>query len=89
VFGITVAAFFATEMGDKTQVATIVLAATYPSLPAVVLGTTLGMLVANVPVVLVGNAAAGRIPLKAIRIAAAAVFVALGVYTLVAVDFGP
>jgi Ca2+/H+ antiporter, TMEM165/GDT1 family len=87
VFGITVAAFFATEMGDKTQVATIVLAATYPSLPAVVLGTTLGMLIANVPVVLVGNAAAGRIPLKAIRIAAAAVFAALGIYTLVAVDF--
>ena len=59
VFGVTVIAFFLAEMGDKTQVATIVLAAKYPSLPAVVLGTTLGMLLADVPVVLIGKGIAG------------------------------
>jgi putative Ca2+/H+ antiporter (TMEM165/GDT1 family) len=63
------------------------LAARYPSLPAVVLGTTLGMLIANIPVVLLGNAAATKIPLKAVRIAAAILFVALGICALVAVDF--
>ena len=84
VFGVTVVAFFLAEMGDKTQVATVVLAARFPSLVAVVLGTTLGMLVANVPVVLVGKAASARIPFKAIRIAAALLFAALGVYALAA-----
>ena len=86
VFGITVAAFFAAEMGDKTQVATIVLAAKFPSLVAVVLGTTLGMLLANIPVVLLGNATSAKIPFKAVRIAAAALFAALGVYALVAFE---
>jgi len=86
VFGITVAAFFAAEMGDKTQVATIVLAAKYASLAAVVLGTTLGMLVANVPVVLLANATSAKIPFKAVRIAAALLFAALGVYALVAFE---
>jgi len=84
VFGITTIAFFLTEMGDKTQVATVVLAARYPSLVAVVLGTTLGMLIANVPVVLVGKAASARIPFRAVRIAAAILFAGLGVYALVA-----
>jgi putative Ca2+/H+ antiporter (TMEM165/GDT1 family) len=84
VFGVTVVAFFLAEMGDKTQVATVVLAARYPSLAAVVLGTTLGMLLANVPVVLAGKAASSRIPFKAVRIAAAVLFAALGVYALVA-----
>jgi Ca2+/H+ antiporter, TMEM165/GDT1 family len=84
VFGVTVVAFFLAEMGDKTQVATIVLAAKYPSLVQVVLGTTVGMLLANVPVVLVGKAASQRIPFKAVRIAAAALFAALGVYALFA-----
>jgi len=84
VFGVTVVAFFLAEMGDKTQVATVVLAATYPSLAAVVLGTTLGMLIANVPVVLVGKAASAKIPFRAVRIAAALLFAALGVYALVA-----
>jgi putative Ca2+/H+ antiporter (TMEM165/GDT1 family) len=84
VFGVTVVAFFLAEMGDKTQVATVVLAARFPSLVAVVLGTTLGMLLANVPVVLVGNAASAKIPFKAVRIAAALLFAALGVYALVA-----
>jgi putative Ca2+/H+ antiporter (TMEM165/GDT1 family) len=89
VFGITVAAFFAAEMGDKTQVATIVLAAKYASLVAVVLGTTLGMLVANVPVVLLANATSAKIPFKAVRIAAALLFAALGVYALVAFELPP
>jgi putative Ca2+/H+ antiporter (TMEM165/GDT1 family) len=86
VFGVTLVAFFLTEMGDKTQVATVVLAAKFDSLLAVILGTTLGMLVANVPVVLAGKAASTRIPFKAIRIAAALLFAALGVYALVASD---
>ena len=85
IFGVTVGAFFIAEMGDKTQVATVVLAARFPSLVAVVLGTTLGMLLANVPVVLIGKSAATKIPFKAVRIAAALLFVALGLYAL----FGP
>ena len=84
VFGVTVVAFFLAEMGDKTQVATVVLAAQFPSLVAVVLGTTLGMLLANVPVVLIGKAASAKIPFKAVRIAAALLFAALGVYALIA-----
>ena len=85
IFGVTAAAFFLAEMGDKTQIATAVLAARYPSLAAVVAGTTLGMLVADVPVVLIGNASAAKIPIKAIRIVAALMFAALGIYTLLAV----
>jgi len=84
VFGVTVVAFFLAEIGDKTQVATIVLAARFDALLAVVLGTTLGMLLANVPVVLIGKAAATKIPFRAVRIAAAFIFAALGVYALVA-----
>jgi len=86
VFGVTVVAFFLAEMGDKTQVATVVLAAKYPSLLQVVLGTTLGMLLANVPVVLIGKAASKRIPFKAVRIAAAILFAGLGLYALLATD---
>jgi Ca2+/H+ antiporter, TMEM165/GDT1 family len=86
IFGVTVVAFFTAEMGDKTQVATVVLAAKFESLAAVVLGTTLGMLIANVPVVLLGKAASAKIPFKAIRIAAAVLFAALGVYALWADD---
>jgi putative Ca2+/H+ antiporter (TMEM165/GDT1 family) len=88
VFGVTVVAFFLAEMGDKTQVATIVLAAKFPSLAAVVLGTTFGMLLANVPVVVLGKIASARIPFKAIRIAAALLFAGLGVYALAATDVG-
>jgi putative Ca2+/H+ antiporter (TMEM165/GDT1 family) len=84
VFGVTVVAFFLAEIGDKTQVATIVLAARFDALLAVVLGTTIGMLLANVPVVLIGRAAATKIPFKAVRIAAALIFAALGVYALLA-----
>jgi putative Ca2+/H+ antiporter (TMEM165/GDT1 family) len=84
VFGVTVVAFFLTEMGDKTQVATVVLAAKFASLLAVVLGTTLGMLLANIPVVLIGKVASTKIPFKAVRVVAALLFAALGVYALVA-----
>lgn len=81
-FVTTVIAFFIAEMGDKTQFATIALAARFDALAAVVLGTTLGMLAANVPAVMVGEALAKRLPLKAIRIAAALVFIATGVITM-------
>lgn len=84
VFAVTTIAFFLAEMGDKTQIATAVLAARFESLPAVVVGTTLGMLIADVPVVFAGQLAADRIPFKAVRIAAAALFAALGVWVLFA-----
>lgn len=82
VFLLTVSAFFITEMGDKTQLATVALAAQYHALAAVVAGTTLGMLLANVPVVCIAKRAAPRLPMKAIRIGAAALFVALGAAVL-------
>ena len=84
VFGMTVVAFFLAEMGDKTQIATVVLAAQFHSLLAVVLGTTCGMLLADVPVVLIGKAASTKIPFKAVRIVAALLFAGLGVYALLA-----
>ncbi|GAB3474830.1 TMEM165/GDT1 family protein [Azotobacter salinestris] len=77
----TLIAFFLAEMGDKTQIATVMLAAQYPHFVLVVIGTTLGMLIANVPVVLAGNFAADRLPLTLIRRIAAAGFAALAVYT--------
>lgn len=83
VFGVTVVAFFLAEIGDKTQVATMVLAARFDALAAVILGTTCGMLIADVPVVLIGNTAATRIPFKAVRIVAALLFAALGAYALI------
>ena len=76
----TLIAFFLAEMGDKTQIATVMLAAQYPHFILVVLGTTLGMLIANVPVVLAGNFAADKLPLTLIRRIAAAAFAALAVY---------
>jgi putative Ca2+/H+ antiporter (TMEM165/GDT1 family) len=82
VFGSTLVAFFLAEMGDKTQVATIALAAQYPSLLAVVMGTTLGMMLANVPVVLLGDRITRRIPLRAVRLMAALVFLLLGMLAL-------
>ena len=84
VFGVTLVAFFLAEMGDKTQVATVMLAAKFPALVQVIAGTTLGMVLANAPVVLAGKLAADRIPLKAIRIVAALIFAAIGVWVLVA-----
>ena len=82
VFLTTIIAFFLVEMGDKTQIATVALAAQFQALTMVVLGTTLGMLLANVPVVFAGDALLRRVPLKVVRIAAALTFVALGVYAL-------
>jgi Ca2+/H+ antiporter, TMEM165/GDT1 family len=83
VFLATVIAFFIAEMGDKTQVATIVLAAQYHPLWQVVAGTTVGMLLANVPVVWLGARFASHLPLKAARITAAVLFAALGLWILV------
>ena len=82
VFGVTVVAFFLAEIGDKTQIATVVLAAQFASLPAVVVGTTLGMLIVNVPTVFIGRAASEKIPFRAVRIAAAALFAGLGLWVL-------
>lgn len=79
-FVATTIAFFLAEIGDKTQVATVLLAAKYSPLWEVVAGTTLGMLVANVPVVLLGSRFADRLPLRAARITAAIVFALLGVW---------
>ena len=84
VFGVTTVAFFLAEIGDKTQIATVMLAARFESLAAVVVGTTLGMMVVNVPTVFLGRAAAARIPFRAVRIAAAALFAGLGVWVLLA-----
>ena len=80
VFGTTLVAFFLAEMGDKTQIATVALAAQFEPLIAVVIGTTFGMLLANVPVVLVGARFSQRLPLRAARLIAAAVFAALGLW---------
>ncbi|KTC43574.1 hypothetical protein AO269_12115, partial [Pseudomonas putida] len=73
-FMTTLIAFFIAEIGDKTQVATVMLAAQYPHLLMVIIGTTLGMLIANVPVVLAGNFAADKLPLTLIRRLASGAF---------------
>jgi len=83
VFMVTFVTFFFAEMGDKTQIATVTLAAAYPNLVAVVAGTTLGMLLANAPVVFFGKAFASRLPVKALNIAAAILFLAVGAAFLV------
>lgn len=82
VFITTLIAFFLAEMGDKTQVATVALAANYQALVPVVLGTTLGMMIANVPAVLLGNKIADKLPVRAVHIVAAAIFAVLGVVVL-------
>lgn len=82
VFVTTLVAFFLVEMGDKTQIATVALAAKYPSLPAVVAGTTLGMMLANVPAVLLGDVAARKLPMRLVHGVAAAIFLVLGVSVL-------
>ena len=76
----TTIAFFVAEIGDKTQVATVLLAARYSPLWEVVAGTTVGMLLANVPVVALGSRFADRLPLKAARLVAAAVFAVLALW---------
>lgn len=82
VFGTTVIAFFLAEMGDKTQVATVALAAQFNQLFAVVAGTTIGMMIANVPAVLLGNRIANRIPLRLVHGIVALIFAVLGIATL-------
>lgn len=82
VFITTVIAFFLAEMGDKTQIATIALAAEYASLLWVVAGTTLGMMIANVPAVLLGGKMAHKLPLKLVHGVAAVIFALLGLAAL-------
>lgn len=78
----TIFAFFFAEIGDKTQIATVGLAARFEVFYAVVAGTTLGMMLANIPAVMLGDRLAGKLPVKPIRLAAALVFGLLGVLTL-------
>ena len=82
VFGATLITFFLAEMGDKTQIATVALAAHYTAPIMVVIGTTLGMLIADVPAVFAGDKLATRIPMKLVHSIAAAVFAILGIATL-------
>ena len=82
VFGATLVTFFLAEMGDKTQIATVALAAHYAAPLAVVAGTTLGMLIADVPAVFVGDKLASKIPMRLVHAIAAAIFAALGIFTL-------
>ena len=82
VFGTTLVTFFLAEMGDKTQVATVAMAAHYATPLLVVAGTTLGMLIADVPAVFVGDKLASKIPMQLVHAIAAAIFALLGVATL-------
>jgi putative Ca2+/H+ antiporter (TMEM165/GDT1 family) len=82
VFLTTTVLFFVVEIGDKTQIATVALAARFDSLTAVVLGTTIGMIFANAPVAFFGEALAKRLPVRAVHLVAAIVFAALGVGVL-------
>jgi putative Ca2+/H+ antiporter (TMEM165/GDT1 family) len=82
VFVTTVVVFFLAEMGDKTQIATIMLAAQYNAWFAVVAGTTLGMMLANAPVVWFGDAITKRVPLRMVHIISAGIFAVLGVIAL-------
>lgn len=82
VFGTTLLAFFLAEMGDKTQIATVALAARYDDLASVVAGTTLGMMVADVPAVFLGDRVAKKVPMRLVHAIAAAIFAVLGVLTL-------
>ncbi|MDO9314490.1 MAG: TMEM165/GDT1 family protein [Burkholderiaceae bacterium] len=82
VFGATLITFFLAEMGDKTQIATVAMAAHYATPLLVVIGTTLGMLIADVPAVFIGDKLASKIPMKLVHSIAAAIFAALGVATL-------
>lgn len=82
VFGTTLVAFFLAEMGDKTQIATVALAAQYQAFFYVVAGTTLGMMIANVPAVLLGDRIAQRMPVRLVHGIAAAIFAMLGIATL-------
>jgi putative Ca2+/H+ antiporter (TMEM165/GDT1 family) len=82
IFGATLITFFLAEMGDKTQIATVAMAAHYAAPLMVVIGTTLGMLIADVPAVFAGDKLAMRIPMKLVHSVAAAIFALLGIATL-------
>lgn len=86
IFFTTLVAFFLAEMGDKTQIATVALAAQYHALIAVVTGTTLGMMIANVPAVLLGDRLAHRLPVRLVHAIAAAIFAVMGIAILVGAD---
>ena len=86
VFGATFVTFFLAEMGDKTQIATVALAAHYATPLMVIAGTTLGMLIADVPAVFVGNKFAAKIPMKLVHSIAAGIFAVMGLLTLFQVD---
>jgi putative Ca2+/H+ antiporter (TMEM165/GDT1 family) len=88
VFGATLITFFLAEMGDKTQIATIAMAAHYANPVLVVIGTTLGMLIADVPAVFVGDRLGAKIPMKLVHSIAAAIFAALGIATLLGLGKG-
>ena len=88
VFGTTLVAFFLAEMGDKTQVATVMLAAQYQAFVWVVIGTTLGMLLANAPVVWLGHKLVRRVPLRLVHGISAAIFAVLGALALLAPVLG-
>jgi putative Ca2+/H+ antiporter (TMEM165/GDT1 family) len=82
VFGTTLVAFFLAEMGDKTQIATVALAARYADLVPVVAGSTLGLMLANVPAVFLGDKVATLVPMRVVHLVSAAIFALLGVLTL-------
>lgn len=82
VLGTTIVAFFLAEMGDKTQIATVAMAAQFKAFWAVVAGTTLGMMIANVPAVFLGDRLAGRIPVRLVHGVAALIFLVLGLAVL-------
>jgi putative Ca2+/H+ antiporter (TMEM165/GDT1 family) len=84
-FTSTLVAFFLAEIGDKTQIATVGLAARFEVFYSVVMGTTLGMMLANIPAVMLGDRLADRLPVKTIRYVAALVFAVLGVATIIVV----
>jgi len=84
VFGTTLVAFFLAEMGDKTQVATVMLAAQYQAWFTVVVGTTLGMMLANAPVVWFGERVTRRVPIRVVHVVSAVIFAALGALALLA-----
>lgn len=88
VFGATLITFFLAEMGDKTQIATVAMAAHYALPLTVVAGTTLGMLIADVPAVFIGNRLADRIPMKLVHTIAAGIFALLGLATLLGAGAG-
>lgn len=86
VFGATLITFFLAEMGDKTQLATVALAAHYQAPLMVVIGTTLGMLIADVPAVFIGHKFATKIPMKLVHSIAASIFALIGLFTLLKIE---